>query len=120
MKHRVIHRIRRASSGAPHLRCLREGDNMVPGRRDNSFPEDLKLAGIEEIAPTAALRAVDPSIVIPDSFALTLAKEREWLLLTGDSQLRELAVGENVECHGVLRLLDAVEEIVTNILPLHD
>ena len=39
-----------------------------------------------------------------------MAKERTWLLLTGDSQLRDLADGENVECQGLLRLLDTLEE----------
>ena len=41
---------------------------------------------------------------------MALAKGREWLLLTGDNALRELAAGENVECHGVLWLLDMLEE----------
>jgi predicted nucleic acid-binding protein len=61
------------------------------------------------------------ALSVPDSSALALAKEREWFLLTGDGQLRELAVGENVECHGVLWLLDMMEEAeVPGIQPLHD
>jgi predicted nucleic acid-binding protein len=61
------------------------------------------------------------ALSVPDSFALALAREREWLLLTGDGQLRELAAGENVECHGVLWLLDMMEEAGTpGIQPLHD
>jgi predicted nucleic acid-binding protein len=47
---------------------------------------------------------------VPDSFAVALAKERAWTLLTGDNDLRTLAAGENVECHGVLWLLDRMEE----------
>jgi hypothetical protein len=44
-----------------------------------------------------------------------------WLLLTGDGQLRELASGENVECHGLLWLLDLMEAAGTpGIQPLHD
>jgi hypothetical protein len=58
---------------------------------------------------------------VPDSFALALAKERQWLLLTGDGQLRDLAGGENVECHGVLWLLDIMEVAGTPaIQSLHD
>ena len=62
-----------------------------------------------------------PSLSLPDSFALALAKEREWLLLTGDGQLRELAIVENVQCHGVLWLLDIMEETgIPGIQLLHD
>lgn len=61
------------------------------------------------------------ALSVPDSFALALAKEREWLLLTGDGQLRDLAPGENVECHGVLWLLDMMEGAgIPGIQPLHD
>jgi hypothetical protein len=38
----------------------------------------------------------------------------------GDGQLRELAGGENVECHGVLWLLDMMEEEGTGVQPLYD
>jgi predicted nucleic acid-binding protein len=61
------------------------------------------------------------SLSVPDSFALALAKERAWILLTGDNQLRELAGGEDVECHGVLWMLDIMEEAgMPGIQPLHD
>ena len=50
-----------------------------------------------------------------------MAKERQWLLLTGDAQLRDLAAGENVECHGVLWLLDLMEGAgIPGVRPLHD
>ena len=45
-------------------------------------------------------------LALPDTFALTLAKKRGWLLLTGDGPLRALAAAEQVECHGVLWLID--------------
>ena len=61
------------------------------------------------------------TLSVPDSFALALAKERQWLLLTGDGQLRDLAGGEDVECHGVLWLLDMMEEAgIPGIHFLHD
>jgi len=59
------------------------------------------------------------ALSVPDCFAL--AKEREWLLLTGDAHLRELAAGEKVQCHGVLWLLDIMEESgIPGIQLLHD
>jgi hypothetical protein len=42
---------------------------------------------------------------VPDSFALALART----LVTGYGDLRELATGENVNCHGVLWLLDRMD-----------
>jgi hypothetical protein len=58
---------------------------------------------------------------VPDTFALALAKEREWVLLTGDSELRDLAGLENVECHGLLWLLDLLEQAgIPGIQTLYD
>ena len=43
------------------------------------------------------------------------------MLLTGDVDLRELSADENVECHGVLWLLDLLEEAgMPGIQLLHD
>ena len=53
-----------------------------------------------------AYRRAHPRLALPDTFALTLAKSRRWLLLTGDGPLRALAAAEQVECHGVLWLID--------------
>ena len=39
---------------------------------------------------------------LPDVFAFVLAKTNSWILLTGDSALRELANEEKVNCHGVI------------------
>jgi len=72
----------------------------------------------EGVANALRYRQQRTSLSVPDSFALALAKERQWLLLTGDGQLRELAGGENVECHGVLWLLDMMEEAGTPGLQL--
>jgi predicted nucleic acid-binding protein len=69
--------------------------------------EEISSEGVKQ---ALRYRSERQALSLADSFALALAKEREWLLLTGDSQLRELADGENVECHGVLWLLDLMEE----------
>lgn len=50
------------------------------------------------------------TISLPDSFALALAKTSDFILLTGDGALRNLAETEKVECHGVLWILDFLEQ----------
>jgi hypothetical protein len=72
----------------------------------------LRVEEVSEAGVSNALRyrAQRRFLSVPDSFALALAKERAWLLLTGDGALRDLATGESVECHGVLWLLDRMEE----------
>lgn len=69
--------------------------------------EELSSNGVEQ---ALRYRSERRTLSLVDTFALVLAKEREWLLLTGDAQLRELATVENVHCHGVLWLLDRMEE----------
>lgn len=56
--------------------------------------DDLRLA--------LTYRQQVPRLSLPDAFALTLAKTGDYILLSGDEPLRELAGAENVECHGVL------------------
>jgi predicted nucleic acid-binding protein len=68
--------------------------------------EELSEAGVRNALRYRKARA---SLSVPDSFALALAKERDWLLLTGDNVLRDLAARENVECHGVLWVFDLPE-----------
>lgn len=70
---------------------------------------------VEEVSQSGVAKAVRyrserPALSVPDSFGLALAEERRWTLLTGDRDLRELAESESVECHGVLWLLDRMEE----------
>jgi predicted nucleic acid-binding protein len=80
--------------------------------------EEITSEGVEQ---ALRYRSERQALSLVDSFALVLAKERDWLLLTGDGQLRELASGENVECHGVLWLLDLREDAgIPGIQVLHD
>jgi hypothetical protein len=69
--------------------------------------EEVSSAGVGN---ALRYRSARPALSVADTFALALAQEREWTLLTGDGQLREVAVAEKVECHGVLWLLDRMEE----------
>ena len=83
----------------------------------------LRVEEVSEAGVSNALRYRQQrtALSVHNSFAPALAKEREWFLLTGDGQLRELAAGENVICHGVLWLLDMMEESeVPCIQLLHD
>ena len=67
-------------------------------------------ASEQGVANALRYRRQRAKLSVADCFALALAKERVWLLLTGDSELRELATAENVECHGLLWLLDVMEQ----------
>ncbi len=80
--------------------------------------EEVSKEGVSNALHYRSQRSV---LSVPDSFALALAKEREWPLLTGDNELRKLAAGENVDCHGVLWLLDQMEEAgIPGLQALHD
>jgi predicted nucleic acid-binding protein len=62
------------------------------------------------VASAIAYRHQHPSLSLPDCFALALARANSWILLTGDGGLRELANDECVDCHGVLWLVDRIQE----------
>lgn len=59
-----------------------------------------------ELSRATAVRRQDARLSVPDTFAFAIAESRRWTLLTGDGTLRELAVAEQVEMHGVLWLFD--------------
>ena len=56
-------------------------------------------------------RQANPSLSLPDSFALALAQRNSWALLSGDGRLRNLAHSEGVTCHGVLWLIDQLFQL---------
>ncbi|MCX2564743.1 PIN domain-containing protein [Acetobacter thailandicus] len=70
---------------------------------------------IEELTPVELQRATAVNrqhsrLSVPDTFAFALAESRRWGLLTGDGTLRELAVAEQIDMHGVLWLFDQLAE----------
>ena len=75
-------------------------------------PLGLKVLVLDADGVTLAqtYRSREPKLSLPDAFALALAKTGGLILLAGDASLRHLAERENVECHGVLWVLDALEE----------
>ncbi|MEJ0038936.1 MAG: hypothetical protein WDO68_23200 [Gammaproteobacteria bacterium] len=81
------------------LRDSGGADLLALGLRVESLDEG-------EVERAQAYRRDHPRLALPDTFALTLAKSRRWLLLTGDGALRALAGAEEIECHGVLWLID--------------
>ena len=59
-----------------------------------------------EVSRATIVRRQRASLSIPDTFAFAIAESRQWTLLTGDGGLRELAVVEGIDIHGVLWLFD--------------
>jgi predicted nucleic acid-binding protein len=55
------------------------------------------------------------ALSLPDCFALVLSTRPDHLLLTGDKALRTFAESQQVECHGILWLLDQL--YATNRIP---
>ncbi len=75
----------------------------------------------DEVNRALVYRRREPALSLPDCFALALAQTRSWVLLSGDSALRQLAAEEAVECHGLLWLLDEMCNAgVTSIRQLYD
>jgi hypothetical protein len=64
----------------------------------------------DEVGAAARLARVEASLSGPDTFAYALARSRGWLLLTGDAGLRRVATAERLEVHGLLWLVDRIEE----------
>ena len=80
--------------------------------------EELDGDGVQR---ARAYRQQKPALSLPDCFALALAQTRSWVLLSGDSVLRQLAADEAVKCHGVLWLLDEMHNAaVVSIRELYD
>lgn len=65
--------------------------------------ERLSSAGVAQVE---RLSLVYPGPGTNDLFALVLAKERLWPLLSGDGLLRSVAEAEGVEIHGTLWLVE--------------
>lgn len=75
----------------------------------------LSVADLEpdEVNRALSYRRRQVALSLADTFALSLAVSRGWTLLTGDGRLRGLAHLERVTCHGVLWVLDQLQEETT-------
>ena len=82
--------------------------------KDHDGPEFVSLGlRVEELDGDGVALALGylrkrRSLSLSDSFAFALAKTNSWTLLSGDRGLRGLAQKEQVDCHGVLWLLDQI------------
>ena len=73
------------------------------------------------VARALRYRRDRPALSLSDCFALALAAENRWILLTGDAALRGLADAEHVDCHGVLWLMDEMHRTASaSAQELHD
>ena len=68
--------------------------------------EELDADGVRR---AAGYRQARRALSLPDVFALELARGHGWTLLTGDGALRALARELQVDCHGVLWVLDLMQ-----------
>jgi|SRR6516164_151205 hypothetical protein len=64
----------------------------------------------DEVGLAQRVRGDHPRLSLPDAFAYSLASSRGWILLTGDGELRSLAQTQQVQCFGVLWVLDQLFE----------
>ena len=70
-----------------------------------------------EVAAAAGVARAERALSGPDTFAFALAQSRAWILLTGDGALRRLSEGQGIKTHGVLWVLDQLEEAAALPLP---
>lgn len=63
-----------------------------------------------ELTRATTVRRQRADLSTPDTFAFAIAESRRWVLLTGDGGLRDLAIVERIETHGVLWLLDQLAD----------
>ncbi len=70
----------------------------------------------DELRLAIAFRSIYKQVSLNDAFAFAIAKNRNWILLSGDKPLRNAATSEGVECHGTIWVCDQLKEqgIVTD------
>jgi hypothetical protein len=88
-------------------------DVLLPELREHPEGRALEGLGVEvcelpgtDVAQVFELAASNPRPSRVDLFALVLARSRQGILLTGDSDLRRLAESLGVEVHGIFWILD--------------
>lgn len=59
-----------------------------------------------EVRRATEVNRAHTRLSVPDTFAFVIAQARGWGLLTGDGVLRELAIAERLDMHGVLWVID--------------
>lgn len=64
----------------------------------------------DELSVAQMIRSEHLKLSVPDAYAYSLALARDWILLTGDGELRALARERQMPFHGVLWVLDQLFE----------
>ncbi|KUM24411.1 hypothetical protein AU467_30275 [Mesorhizobium loti] len=89
----------------PDLLYARELDGVL-GDRLLGLGLRVEVLSSTELSTATVVRRQNIRLSVPDAFAFAIAHSRRWTLLTGDGTLRELAVAEALDMHGVLWLFD--------------
>ena len=63
----------------------------------------------QELRRATTVNRAHARLCLPDAFAYALAESRGWSLLTGEGDLRTVAVGAGIQAHGVLWVLDELD-----------
>ena len=76
--------------------------------RDDLLRQGLKVTEItdDELVMAKVYSDRYRALSIYDAIALSIAKSRNWILLTGDKPLRIAAEKEIVQCHGIIWIYD--------------
>ncbi|WP_445222648.1 hypothetical protein [Bradyrhizobium sp. Pa8] len=84
-------------------------DRKLAGELGNQLVElglRVEVLTPAELGLATTVRRQNARLSVPDTFAFAIAQSRQWTLLTGDGTLRELAVAEQIDMHGVFWLFD--------------
>lgn len=79
--------------------------------------QDLKKFGLlvlsvdaEELALAMEYRGRCPSLSLPDCFALTLARQNQWPLVSSDKRMRKAALQDSIRVRGIFWLIDQLHD----------
>ena len=92
----------------PDLLFEREFAN--DGERLIGLGLEIESLNAEELAFAQKSFQTQKALSLPDCFAMALGTREKYVLLTGDKALRNFAELHQIKCHGVLWLLDRIEE----------
>jgi PIN domain-containing protein len=86
---------------------------IKPYSGDSWTAMGLQVMELSETETTLAQNyfQTDPALSVADAFALALAQQRGWKLLTGDARLKTFATHRNVETHGLLWFLESLHGV---------
>ena len=85
--------------------------------KTNTLYDELRELGLqttelteEEVGIAFHYHEIYRKLSLYDAFALAIAKNRDWTLLTGDMPLRKAAIKEGIEVHGTIWIYDQLKE----------